>query len=59
MDTRWTFDDSLNGFTITSLRSINRGEQVYDSYGRKVSSAPRYMVLLWASSCDTAAGMAG
>lgn len=32
---RWTFDDSLNGFTITTMRAIDRGEQVYDSYGRK------------------------
>jgi len=37
-DTRWTFDDTMNGFTITALREINRGEQVYDSYGRKCNS---------------------
>jgi histone-lysine N-methyltransferase SETD3 len=35
---RWTFDDSLNGFTITAMRTIERGEQVYDSYGRKCNS---------------------
>ena len=35
---RWTFDDSLNGFTITTMRAIDRGEQVYDSYGRKCNS---------------------
>ena len=37
-DTRWTFDDNLNGFTITSTRVIERGAQVYDSYGRKCNS---------------------
>jgi histone-lysine N-methyltransferase SETD3 len=37
-DTKWTFDDKLNGFTIVSLRAIQRGEQVYDSYGRKCNS---------------------
>ena len=38
LQTKWTFDDNLNGFTITSLKSIPRGEQVYDSYGRKCNS---------------------
>jgi histone-lysine N-methyltransferase SETD3 len=33
-----TFDDALNGFTIISLKTIQRGEQVYDSYGRKCNS---------------------
>jgi len=37
-DTRWTFDDDRMGFTITSLRTIPRGEQVFDSYGRKCNS---------------------
>jgi len=37
-DTRWTFDDALNGFTITTLHPIEKGEQVYDSYGRKCNS---------------------
>ena len=37
-DTKWTYDDHLNGFTIISLKSIARGEQVYDSYGRKCNS---------------------
>jgi len=37
-DTKWTFDDDLYGFTITSLRTIPRAEQVYDSYGRKCNS---------------------
>ena len=33
-----TFDDALDGFTIMSLRTIQRGEQVFDSYGRKCNS---------------------
>ena len=37
-DTKWTFDDAMNGFTIISLKTIQRGEQVYDSYGRKCNS---------------------
>jgi histone-lysine N-methyltransferase SETD3 len=37
-DTKWTFDDALNGFTIISLKTIQRGEQVFDSYGRKCNS---------------------
>lgn len=37
-DSRWQFDDQLNGFTITALRDIPRGSQVYDSYGRKCNS---------------------
>jgi histone-lysine N-methyltransferase SETD3 len=37
-ETKWTFDDSRYGFIITSLKSIQRGEQVYDSYGRKCNS---------------------
>jgi len=28
----------VKGFTITSLRTISRGEEVYDSYGRKCNS---------------------
>jgi len=37
-ETKWTFDDPRKGFTITSLRTIQRGDQVYDSYGRKCNS---------------------
>ncbi len=32
-ETSWTYDDSRGGFTITTLRALNRGEQIYDSYG--------------------------
>lgn len=37
-ETKWTFDDGRYGFIITSLKTIQRGEQVYDSYGRKCNS---------------------
>jgi len=37
-ETSWTFDDKRNGFTITSLKALSRGDQVYDSYGRKCNS---------------------
>jgi histone-lysine N-methyltransferase SETD3 len=37
-ETKWTFDDGMYGFVITSLRTIQRGEQIYDSYGRKCNS---------------------
>lgn len=37
-ETAWTYDDTRQGFTITSLRALNRGEQIYDSYGRKCNS---------------------
>lgn len=34
-ETKWQFDDTLQGFTITSLQRISPGAQVYDSYGQK------------------------
>lgn len=34
-ETKWQFDDSVQGFTITSLQRIHTGAQVYDSYGQK------------------------
>ena len=34
-ETRWQFDDNVQGFTITSLQKISMGAQVYDSYGQK------------------------
>jgi histone-lysine N-methyltransferase SETD3 len=37
-ETKWTFDDDRYGFIITSLKTLNRGEQVFDSYGRKCNS---------------------
>jgi histone-lysine N-methyltransferase SETD3 len=37
-ETKWTFDDGRYGFIITSMTTIARGAQVYDSYGRKCNS---------------------
>lgn len=34
-ETSWTFDQSIDSFTITSLGTITTGAQVYDSYGKK------------------------
>jgi histone-lysine N-methyltransferase SETD3 len=34
-ETKWEFDDTCQGFIITSLQKINAGAQVYDSYGQK------------------------
>lgn len=37
-ETKWTFDRSRRAFTITALRQLHQGEQVFDSYGRKCNS---------------------
>ena len=37
-ETHWTFDQGLNSFTITSQKAFVKGEQVYDSYGRKCNT---------------------
>lgn len=34
-ETKWTFDEERNAFTITTLQHIPAGAQVYDSYGQK------------------------
>jgi protein-histidine N-methyltransferase len=34
-ETKWTFDEDRQAFTITSLQHISAGAQVYDSYGQK------------------------
>jgi hypothetical protein len=34
-ETKWSFDDELQAFTITTLQPIAAGAQVYDSYGQK------------------------
>lgn len=34
-ETKWTFDNSRQAFTITTLQRISAGAQVYDSYGQK------------------------
>lgn len=36
--TSWFYSDEKEGFIIESLEDIPRGEQVYDSYGRKCNS---------------------
>jgi histone-lysine N-methyltransferase SETD3 len=41
-ETSWTFDQSLNSFTITTTKRLLKGSQIYDSYGRKCNS--RYFV---------------
>ena len=37
-ETAWEYRDDLNGFVIESKVNIQRGDQVYDSYGRKCNS---------------------
>ena len=34
-ETKWTFDESVQAFTITSLQHISSGCEVLDSYGQK------------------------
>jgi len=34
-ETKWQFDNILQGFTIVSMQGIAAGMQVYDSYGQK------------------------
>ena len=34
-ETKWTYDEDRQAFTITSLQHIVAGSQVYDSYGQK------------------------
>lgn len=36
--TSWTYSDEREGFIIEAMEDIERGEQVYDSYGRKCNS---------------------
>ena len=33
-ETKWTFDNGLQAFTITTLTNIRAGAQIYDSYGQ-------------------------
>ena len=37
-ETSWTFDNSQQGFTMTSLKSLSSGQQIMDSYGKKCNS---------------------
>ena len=34
-ETRWGYNNSKGGFTMTTLKGIKNGEQIMDSYGRK------------------------
>lgn len=34
-ETKWTFSEESQSFTITTLQEIGMGEQVFDSYGQK------------------------
>jgi hypothetical protein len=34
-ETKWTYDEEIQAFTITTLQSIGQGMEVYDSYGQK------------------------
>jgi histone-lysine N-methyltransferase SETD3 len=34
-ETKWTYDKERKSFTITSMKQLHQGDQVYDSYGRK------------------------
>eukprot|EP00808_Paulinella_micropora_P031627 g5082.t1 len=37
-ETAWTFDDSMNAFTITTTKRLLKSSQIFDSYGRKCNS---------------------
>jgi len=41
-ETSWTYDTSRGAFTITTTKRLLKGQQVFDSYGRKCNS--RYFV---------------
>ena len=36
--TTWSYTDEKRGFIIEAMEDIKRGEQVYDSYGKKDNS---------------------
>ena len=36
--TAWSYSDERGGFIIESLEDIKRGDQVYDSYGKKCNT---------------------
>jgi hypothetical protein len=41
-DTSWSYDDTMQAFTVRSLREMALGEEVFDSYGKKCNS--RYLL---------------
>ncbi len=36
--TSWTYDDARGGFVIEACEDIPRGDQIYDSYGKKCNT---------------------
>lgn len=34
-ETKWQFEDSLQAFTVSSLKPISAGAEIMDSYGQK------------------------
>lgn len=36
--TSWTYDDGVGGFIIEALEDIKRGDQIFDSYGKKCNT---------------------
>lgn len=36
--TSWTFDDNRTGFIITTIKQCGRGDEIFDSYGRKCNN---------------------
>jgi len=38
IQTRWFYTDDRQGFVIEALEDIKRGDQVYDSYGKKCNT---------------------
>jgi len=37
-ETKWTYEETLQGFTITAINEMPIGKQVFDSYGQKCNS---------------------
>jgi len=37
-ETKWCYDNDMQGFVITSLKALQRGEEIFDSYGHKCNN---------------------
>jgi len=37
-ETRWTYNESKQGFIISAMQNFSPGDQIFDSYGRKCNS---------------------
>lgn len=33
----WAYDNDLNGFKITAIQDIKKGDEIFDHYGKKSS----------------------